>query len=122
MREMQLTEVDVRIDYFHDSSDDHLLKLGVDRASLLSREAWRSFYAEDYACPMENRQNFSLIWELDGETIGFSLDPPPDLSRARLWPQHCGAMVLTDPTAVDSDPGACVSRGLCSSSRLSARW
>ena len=69
---MQLAEVDVRIDYFHDSSDDHLLKLGVDRASLLSKEAWRSVYAEDYALPVRARQNFALIWQLDGETVGFS--------------------------------------------------
>ena len=30
VREMQLTEVGLRIDYFHDSSDEHLLKLGCD--------------------------------------------------------------------------------------------
>src|SRR5450759_2030540 len=65
-------EVDVRIDYFHDSSDDHLLKLGVDRASLLSKEAWRSVYAEDYALAVQARQNFTLIWQLNGETVGFS--------------------------------------------------
>jgi len=54
VREMQLSEVEVRIDYFHDSSDDHLRTLGVDRALLLSREEWRSAYEEDGARPIEH--------------------------------------------------------------------
>jgi RimJ/RimL family protein N-acetyltransferase len=69
---MQVAEVGVRIDYFHDSSDEHLLKLGVDRASLPSKEAWRSAYTADYALPLEQREGVALIWELDGRTVGFS--------------------------------------------------
>jgi len=72
VREMQLAEVGNRIDYFHDSSDEHLLKLGVDRASLPSKEAWHATYEEDYALPLEDRKGLSLIWKLDGRTVGFS--------------------------------------------------
>jgi RimJ/RimL family protein N-acetyltransferase len=72
VREMQLGEVGVRIDYFHDSSDEHLRTLGVDRALLPTREAWRQFYAEDYARPTRERENYSLVWELDGDVVGFS--------------------------------------------------
>src|SRR5665647_3908656 len=32
VREMQLVDVDMRIDYFHNASDDYLRTLGVDRA------------------------------------------------------------------------------------------
>ena len=72
VREMQLAEVGVRIDYFHDASDDHLRTLGVDRALLPSRESWRKFYEADYARPIEERENFSLVWELADEIVGFS--------------------------------------------------
>jgi RimJ/RimL family protein N-acetyltransferase len=72
VREMQLDEVDLRIDYFHQASDDYLRRLGVDRARLLTPEAWRSFYQEDYARPLQERENYSLVWELDGRTVGFS--------------------------------------------------
>jgi RimJ/RimL family protein N-acetyltransferase len=72
VREMQLAEVGLRIDYFHDSSDKHLLTLGVDRASLPSREAWRSTYVADYALPREQRAGVALIWELDDRAVGFS--------------------------------------------------
>jgi RimJ/RimL family protein N-acetyltransferase len=69
---MQLAEVGIRIDYFHDSSDEHLLMLGVDRASLPSKEAWRSAYVADYALPIEDRGGVALIWELEGLRVGFS--------------------------------------------------
>jgi RimJ/RimL family protein N-acetyltransferase len=72
VREMQLADVGLRIDYFHDSSDEHLLMLGVDRAGLPTREAWRSAYAVDFARPIADRDGVGLIWELDGRTVGFS--------------------------------------------------
>jgi RimJ/RimL family protein N-acetyltransferase len=72
VREMELAEVGLRIDYFHDSSDEHLTKLGVNRASLPTKEAWRSAYTADYALPIEDRNGVALIWELDGRTVGFS--------------------------------------------------
>lgn len=69
---MRLDEVDVRIDYFHDASDDYLLKLGVDRALLPSKDAWRASYAEDFARPLAERDTYNLAWELDGRIVGFS--------------------------------------------------
>jgi len=72
VREMQIAEVGVRIDYFHDSSDEHLMTLGVDRASLPSKEAWRAAYVEDVARPIEHRQGIALVWKLDGRVVGFS--------------------------------------------------
>jgi RimJ/RimL family protein N-acetyltransferase len=70
VREMQLAEVELRIDYFHDSSDAHLRVLGVDRSRLPTPEAWRSFYDEDYARPRQQRESYSVVWELDGQIVG----------------------------------------------------
>ncbi|HVB94721.1 MAG TPA: GNAT family protein [Acidimicrobiales bacterium] len=72
VREMPLAEVDLRINYFHHSSDEHLRTLGVDRARLPTPEAWRSLYEEDYARPIEERESYSVVWELDGRIVGFS--------------------------------------------------
>lgn len=69
---MELHEVGIRIDYFHDASDDHLRSLGVDRRLLPSRAEWYQLYLTDYARPIHHRDNYSLLWELDGEVIGFS--------------------------------------------------
>jgi len=72
VREMELREVGLRIEYFHGASDEHLRMLGVDRALLPTREAWGQFYADDFARPLRERVNYLLIWELDGEVVGFS--------------------------------------------------
>jgi RimJ/RimL family protein N-acetyltransferase len=71
VREMLLSEVDIRIGYFHDAADDHLRMLGVDRALLPSRRAWREFYEADFARPIPDRENYTLVWELDGRVVGF---------------------------------------------------
>jgi RimJ/RimL family protein N-acetyltransferase len=72
VREMELAEVELRIAYFHEASDEHLRSLGVDRALLPSRQAWRESYEVDYARPIQHRDNYSVVWELDDEIVGFS--------------------------------------------------
>lgn len=72
VREMRLAEVGFRIDYFHNASDEHLRTLGVDRALLPTRDAWRAFYEEDFARPVRDRTNYLLVWERDGSVVGFS--------------------------------------------------
>ncbi len=72
VRPLGLDEVDIRIDYFHDASDEYLLKLGVDRALLPDRDAWRAYYERDYARPLTGRETYNLAWELDDRVVGFS--------------------------------------------------
>jgi RimJ/RimL family protein N-acetyltransferase len=72
VRPMRLDEVDVRIDYFHGASDDYLTYIGVDRDLMGSREDWRSYYEEDFARPLAERDTYNLVWELDGRVVGFS--------------------------------------------------
>jgi RimJ/RimL family protein N-acetyltransferase len=72
VRPMRLDEVGTRIDYFHDASDEYLLKLGVDRALLPSKDAWLAFYERDFARPLAERETYNLAWELDERIVGFS--------------------------------------------------
>ena len=72
VREMTLADVEIRIGYFHDASDQHLRTLGVSRELLPTREAWREFYREDDARSIEERLNFALVWEVDDRPVGFS--------------------------------------------------
>lgn len=72
VREMQLAEVGIRIDYFHGASDQHLRTLGVDRSLLPTPDAWRASYEEDFARPVHARANYSLVWERYGSVVGFS--------------------------------------------------
>lgn len=72
VREMTLADVELRIGYFHNASDEHLHALGVDRDLLPTQEEWRAFYREDDTRPIEERLNYALVWELDGQPVGFS--------------------------------------------------
>ena len=72
VREMLLSEVELRIRYFHEASDDYLIGLGVDRALLPSPEAWMAFHEQDYQCPLPERENYLLLWELENRPVGFS--------------------------------------------------
>ena len=72
VREMHVSEVGIRIRYFHEASDDYLLALGVDRDLLPEPEAWLSFFERDYERPLTERAHYALVWELDGQMVGFS--------------------------------------------------
>jgi RimJ/RimL family protein N-acetyltransferase len=85
---MQLAEVDIRINYFHDASDEHLRLLGVDRSLLPTRKAWAASYREDYARPIRDRVNYSLVWQQAGEIVGFSSTDRIDFGNEAFMHLH----------------------------------
>jgi RimJ/RimL family protein N-acetyltransferase len=90
VREMRLDEVDLRIDYFHEASDEYLGTLGVDRALLPARGAWRAQYEEDYARPLRERLSYLLAWELDGDVVGFSSTDRIEYGEQAFMHLHIG--------------------------------
>jgi len=72
VREMELEEVDLIIDYFRASTPEHLELLGVDPTRLPSRRSWRERYVREYAKPVRERSTLLVAWELDGVPVGFS--------------------------------------------------
>lgn len=71
VRELAADEIGVRVRYFHDATDAHLERMGVDRALLPPPDDWMATYAAEAARPHEQRTTSSLAWELDGEIVGF---------------------------------------------------
>jgi RimJ/RimL family protein N-acetyltransferase len=88
IREMRLSEVSIRIDYFHDASDEYLRALGVERTLLPTREAWCAFYEEDYARPIRDRVNYSLVWQVNGQVVGFSSTDRIDFGNEAFMHLH----------------------------------
>jgi RimJ/RimL family protein N-acetyltransferase len=72
VREMVVDEVDLIIDYFHQSTPEHLEVLGVDPTRLPTPERWRERYVAEYEKPAEDRTTVLVVWELDGGPAGFS--------------------------------------------------
>jgi RimJ/RimL family protein N-acetyltransferase len=72
VRPMEISEVAVIIDYFHEASPEDLETLGVDPTRLPARQQWRKLYEKEFVAPIEQRQSFLVLWELGGRPIGFS--------------------------------------------------
>ena len=71
-RQMTLCETDIVVDYFHGASHEFLKSLGVSPENLPDSDDWRAFYRAEYERPIERRRAILVLWELDGQPIGFS--------------------------------------------------
>jgi len=71
-RLMELSEVDVIIDYFHRATPEFLHSLGVDPAKLPDPARWRAHYEDEFSRPIEQRKSLLVLWQSVGEPIGFS--------------------------------------------------
>jgi RimJ/RimL family protein N-acetyltransferase len=101
VRPMNLDDVDRRIAYFHDSSDDFLLQLGVDRLLLPEREDWKETYRLDFERPVEERQGYGVMWLVDNEVVGWSNVDQIDFGRQAFMHLH-----IADPNDRASGFGA----------------
>lgn len=72
VREMTPQEAHLVIDYFHNSTPEHLEMLGVDPSRLPERNVWQSRFESEHAMPPDKRQRLALIWLGDGVAAGFS--------------------------------------------------
>src|SRR5947199_3078961 len=71
-RPMQLAETELIIDYFHSASPEFLNTLGVDPSRLPPRTQWQARLEHLFALPIEERNFFAIIWEIDGHPAGWS--------------------------------------------------
>jgi hypothetical protein len=72
VREMRVEEADLIVDYFHNSTPEHLETLGVDPTRLPTPEAWRDRYRREYTLPINQRATLLVIWLSNDRPIGFS--------------------------------------------------
>ena len=101
VRPMNLDDVDRRIAYFHDSSDDFLLQLGVDRLLLPERQDWKENYRLDFERPIEERQGYGVMWLVDDEVVGWSNVDQINFGRQAFMHLH-----IADPNDRASGFGA----------------
>jgi RimJ/RimL family protein N-acetyltransferase len=72
VREMTLAETPIVIDYFRSSTPEHLELLGVDPSRLPEPAAWSERFKQLYSLPIERRWALFVVWQFDGQSIGFS--------------------------------------------------
>ena len=71
-REMTSSEVNIIIQYFQDSTPEHLEILGVDPTRLPPAHSWRERLQRECTLPIEQRTMMLVIWLSDDQPVGFS--------------------------------------------------
>lgn len=71
-REMKLSEVEIIIDYLHNSPPEHLEMMGVDPTRLPRRTDWLERFQHEYSLPVEQRTVLLVMWLSDDHPVGFS--------------------------------------------------
>lgn len=72
IREMERNQVDLMINYFLKADPDFLRGMGADPQKLPALDVWRQLLFEDFDRPIQDRQFYYLIWEIDHHQIGHS--------------------------------------------------
>jgi RimJ/RimL family protein N-acetyltransferase len=69
---MMSSEVNIIIQYFQDSTPEHLETLGVDPSRLPPAQSWRERLQRECTLPIEQRTMMLVIWLSDDQPVGFS--------------------------------------------------
>jgi RimJ/RimL family protein N-acetyltransferase len=72
VRKMMSSEVNIIIQYFQDSTPEHLETLGVDPSRLPPAQSWRERLQRECTLPIEQRTVMLVIWLSDDQPVGFS--------------------------------------------------
>ena len=72
VREMMSSEVNIIIQYFQDSTPEHLETLGVDPSRLPPAQSWRERLQRECTLPIDQRTMMLVIWLSDDQPVGFS--------------------------------------------------
>jgi RimJ/RimL family protein N-acetyltransferase len=72
VREIEIAEFDIVLDYFHDATPEFLETMGIDPTRIPDRNVWRERFRSDSALPASQRSSIVLLWLMDGRPVGFS--------------------------------------------------
>jgi RimJ/RimL family protein N-acetyltransferase len=70
VRPIEYKDINALADYWLNSSDEHLIGMGVDLSKLPNRENLISMLNSQLNTPIEQKKSFALIWLLNGKAIG----------------------------------------------------
>src|SRR5271169_2519812 len=72
VREMMSSEVDVIIEYFQNSTPEHLEMLGVDPTRLPPLQNWGERMRHECTLPIDQRARLLVVWLSGDRPVGFS--------------------------------------------------
>ncbi len=70
VREIEIRDIDYLLNYWYSLSAQQLTNMGADINKLPARNEFSKSLVEQINLPIEKKQSFALIWELNGKQIG----------------------------------------------------
>ena len=100
VRPLKSSEAHFVVDYFHNASDEFLLKMGADRLKLPARKIWIELIEQQSQLPYNEMSMYYVIWLLDDEPIGHS-----NINRITFGQEAFMHLHLWNPTRRKSGMG-----------------
>jgi hypothetical protein len=72
VREMTMTDVNLIIDYFLESSPEFLRGMGVDINKFPGKKVWSKIILDDFEQPVEHKTLYYVIWQINDIPVGHS--------------------------------------------------
>ena len=72
VRHLQISDHELIIDYFLNSDQDFLKRMGVDTLKLPSKQEWLDLLNSNFALTDDKKKFFYMIWVLDDQPVGHS--------------------------------------------------
>lgn len=72
VRELELIDIDLLADYWHNSDSEFFKSMGADKDKLPTRTRLLQMLTEQISLPNKDKNSYALIWELDGKQVGHS--------------------------------------------------
>ena len=72
IREFEIGDINLMISYFREADHDFLEGMGADPSKLPPADEWRDILREDFGRPVEQKEFYYVIWEVNGESVGHS--------------------------------------------------
>jgi RimJ/RimL family protein N-acetyltransferase len=88
VREIELADVPLIVDYWTNSSDEHLQQMGVDLAKVPDAEQLYKNISTHLHMAVELRQSYCIIWQLRGKPIGHSNTSPTNFGKDAFMHLH----------------------------------
>lgn len=88
VRPMELTDLDDLMNYWFTSGDEHLIEMGVDLSKMPTEPQFRQGITHQINLPMEQKNAFAVIWEVDGKAVGHSNTNPTKFGETAKMHLH----------------------------------
>ena len=88
VRPIELTDLDDLMNYWFTSSNEHLLNMGVDLAKMPTENQFRRGITHQINLPIEQKNAFAVIWEIDGKAVGHSNTNPTTFGETAKMHLH----------------------------------